>query len=99
MREEHEDLGGPSAVWRGEPRRWKPGGYIILRQAGGVRSVFLLDIWGLRGRMSFSENTEDRRENSGCEEEGDTCYVEAKPESGYIWKLYKQKLGAMLTVG
>ena len=29
---------------------------------------------------------------------GNACYLEARPESGYIWKPYKQKLAAKETV-
>jgi hypothetical protein len=37
--------------------------------------------------------------NSGCEEEGDACYLEARPERGYIWKPYNRSCDITLFKG
>jgi len=53
----------------------------------------LRDLRGLRGNeMSLETNLVDGRFHLDYRNAAAACYLEARPESGYIWKPYKQKL-------
>jgi len=49
----------------------------------------------LRARAGKKKGFDGREKPCGqtVRRGSDACYLEARPESGYIWKSYKQKLG------